>query len=151
MPQRLQRRRQRQRQLDVGVFAAPTERGAQVVDLGFGLLHSLLIITVCRRVEHRGQRRVVIAVTSPHGVGLAGLAEFFQRVLAHRLQQPVPRCASGIVGHHQRLVHQQGEQIQHLEALHVTAGDRMGSVQVESAEKHRQPTEQDAFGCEQRV
>ena len=52
-PQRLQRRRQRQRQLDVGVFPAPPERGAQVVDLDFGLLETLLIITACRRVEQR--------------------------------------------------------------------------------------------------
>ena len=100
-PQRLQRGRQRQRQLDVGVFPAPPERGAQVVDLDFGLLETLLIITACRRVEQRRQRRVVIAVARPHGVGLAGLAELFQRVLAHRLQQPVAGSAPAVVGDHQ--------------------------------------------------
>ena len=62
-----------------------------------------------RRVEHGGHRRVVIAVTRPDGVGLAGLAELFQRVLAHRLQQPVAGSAAGVVGDHQRLVDEQGE------------------------------------------
>jgi hypothetical protein len=51
MPQRQQRRRQRPGQFDVGVFAAPRERGANVVDLGFGLLEVLLIITARRGVE----------------------------------------------------------------------------------------------------
>ena len=67
----------------------------------FGLLETLLIITACRRVKHGGHRRVVITVTRPHGVGLAGLAELFQRVLAHRLQQPVAGSAPAVVGHHQ--------------------------------------------------
>ncbi len=53
LPQRLQRGRQRQRQLDVGVFPAPPERGAQVVDLDVGLLETLLIITARRRVKQR--------------------------------------------------------------------------------------------------
>ena len=78
-PQRLQRRRQRQRELDIGVFAAPRERGAQVVDLGVGLLETLVMAGAGarRRVEQGGHRRVVVAVTRAHGVGLAGLAEFF--------------------------------------------------------------------------
>jgi hypothetical protein len=43
-PHGLQRRRKRQRQLDVRVFAAPRERGAQVVDLDLGLLETPLIV-----------------------------------------------------------------------------------------------------------
>ena len=100
-PQRLQRRCQRQRELDVGVFAAPPESGAQVVDLDVGLLDALLIVTACRRVEQRRDRCVVVAVTRPHCVGLAGFPEFFQGVLAYRLQQPVPRSAAAVVGDHQ--------------------------------------------------
>ena len=143
LPQWLQRGRQRQRQLDVGVFAAPGESGAQVVDLGVGLLESLLIITACRRVEQRRDRRVVVAVTRPDGIGLAGFAELFQRVLAHGFQQPVAGSASAVVGHHQRLVHQQGQLIEHLIALHLTAtGDRLGRGQVEPTQKHRQPAKQ---------
>ena len=44
--------------LDVGVFPAPRERRTQVVDLGFGLLDALLIITVCR--ERRAWRRCAV-------------------------------------------------------------------------------------------
>jgi len=43
----------------------------------------------------------------------------------------------------QRLVHEQGEQIDHLEALHATAGgDRLGTVEVKAAQEYRQPPEQ---------
>ena len=111
---------------------------------------TLLIITACRRVEQRRQRRVVIAVTRPHGVGFAGLAELFQRVLAHGFQQPVAGSAPAVVGHHQRLVDQQGELIEHLVALHLTgAGDRLGGVEVEAAQKRRQPAKQHPLGLGQ--
>jgi hypothetical protein len=40
----------------------PPDRGSQVVDLGFGLLDKLLIITFCRRVALSSERRVVVAV-----------------------------------------------------------------------------------------
>ena len=95
----------------------------------------------------------MVAVARPHGVGLAGFAELFQGVLAHRLQQPVAGSAPAVVGDHQRLVHQQRELIEHLVALHVTAaGDRLGGVEVESAQKHRQPAKQDPLGFgQQRV
>ena len=107
----------------------------------------------CRGVEQRRHRRVVVAVTGPHVVGFAGLAELFQRVLAHRLQQPVSRSATCAFGHHQRLVDQQGELVEHLVALDVAAaGDRLGGVEVEPAHEHRQPAEQDPFGLgQQRV
>lgn len=57
-------------------FPAPTERGAQVVDLDLGLLEALLIITACRRVKQDRHRRVAITVPRPQGIGLTGLAEF---------------------------------------------------------------------------
>ena len=52
----------------------------------FGLLEALLIVAAGRRVEQGGHRRVVVAVPRPDGVGFAGLAEFFQRVLANGLE-----------------------------------------------------------------
>ena len=70
-----------------------------------------------RGVEQGGHGRVVVAVTRAHGVGLAGLAELFLRVLAHRLQQPVSRSARCVFGHDQGLVDQQGELIEDLVAL----------------------------------
>jgi len=51
LPQWLQRRRQRQGHLGVGGFAAPRERGAQIVDLEVRLLDALLIISASRGVE----------------------------------------------------------------------------------------------------
>ena len=78
LPERLQRRGQRQCQLDIGVFAAPREGGAQVVDLDIGLLEAVLIVIAGRRVEHGCHRRVVVAVAGPHRVGFAGFAELFQ-------------------------------------------------------------------------
>src|ERR1700723_2497471 len=62
LPQWLQRGRQRQRQLDLGVFSAPPESGAQVVDLRLGLIETLLMITARRGVNRSRQRGVVIAV-----------------------------------------------------------------------------------------
>ena len=109
LPQWLQRGCQRQRQLGFGVFPAPSERGAQVVDLDVGMLHVPLIITARRRVEQGRQRRVVVAVARSHNVGFTGFAELFQGVLAHSLQQPVPRAAFGVVGHYQGFVDQQRE------------------------------------------
>ena len=100
LPQRLQRGRQRQRRLDIAVFEAPRERSAQIVDLKLGLVEKPLIIIACQRVEHGRQRRVVIPVTRPHGVRLAGLPEFLQRVLAHRFEQAVSRSAPSVFGDH---------------------------------------------------
>jgi hypothetical protein len=48
--------------LDEARLPTPPERGSQVVDLGFGLLDKLLIITVCRCVALSSERRVVVAV-----------------------------------------------------------------------------------------
>ena len=53
LPKRQQRRRQRQGQLDVRVLATPPKRGPQIVDLDFGLLETLLIITACRRIDQQ--------------------------------------------------------------------------------------------------
>ena len=72
---------------------------------------------VRRAVQLGGHGRVVIAVTRPDRVGLAGLAELFQRVLAHRLQHPVSRTAAAVFGDDKRLVDEQGELIEHLVAL----------------------------------
>lgn len=62
-----------------------------VLEIGEGGIEALLVIAACRRVKHGGQRRVVVAVTRPYCVGLAGCPELFGRVLAHRLQQPITR------------------------------------------------------------
>ena len=142
-PQRLQRRRQPQRQLDLTVFATPSESRAQVVDLGFGLIDPMLVTAVARRVQLRRLRHVVVAVACTHLVGLAGFAELFQRVLAHGLQQPVTRSAAATFGHHERFVDEQGELIEDLKPLDIAAAaDRLRRVEIEAAQEHRQPAKQ---------
>ena len=67
-------------------------------------------------------------------VGFTGFAEFFLRVLAHRLQQPVTHADAGVVGDHQGFVDEQAELVQQLIALDVAAGaDRLGGVEIEPA------------------
>ena len=128
-PQRLQRGRELQREPGIAVLAAPGKRGAQVVDLELDLGQTAPVVSTPRGVEHRGHRGVVVAVTSTHGIGLAGLLQFLGAVLARRVQQPVTRCAAGTVGHHQRLVDEQAELIEDLEMFDVSArGDRLRGV-----------------------
>ncbi len=52
-PQRLQRRRQLQRKFDIGVFAAPSECGAKVVDFILCMFNSLLVTASRWRVAVR--------------------------------------------------------------------------------------------------
>ncbi|CFB04686.1 Uncharacterised protein [Mycobacterium tuberculosis] len=83
-------------------------------------------------------------------IGLAGVAQFFQRVPTHRFQQPVPRAALAVVGHHQRLVYQQGQLIKHRKRIQVaTGGDRPHRGEVEPADKWRQSPKQDLLGLGQ--
>jgi hypothetical protein len=67
--------------------------------------------------------------------------------LAHRLQQSITGSTATLVGRHQRLVHQQGELIEHLVALYVAAAcDGLGGVEVEAAQECGEPAEQYPFG-----
>ena len=113
-PQRLQRRRELQRELDVRVLQAPSERPCEIVHFEFGLLDTLLMASGRRSVEQRRHRRVVIAMTAPHLVGFAGFGELFERVLADRLEQVVSRCAARVVSDHERLVDEQAELVEDL-------------------------------------
>ena len=72
-PQRLQRGRESQCELGIAVLAAPRKRGAQVVDLELDLGQTAPVVSTPRGVEHRGHRRVVVAVTCTHGKELTRL------------------------------------------------------------------------------
>ena len=73
-------------------------------------------------------------MTCAHLIGLAGFAEFLQRVLAHSFQQPVPRSAAAAFGHHKRFVDEQGQLIENLVTLDViAAADRLRGVEIEAA------------------
>ena len=119
-PQRLQRRREL-RARSMSPVSRLQPNAARRLSIRFRPARAPLIVGAARRVEPGGHRRVVVAVTRSDGVGFAGLAELFQRVLAHGFQQPVSRSAAGVFGHHQRLVDQQGELVEHLVALHSSA------------------------------
>jgi hypothetical protein len=67
------------------VFLTPREGGPKIVNLDFRLLDTLLIVARTRGVDQGRQGGVVVAVAGTHGLGLAGLAQFVRRVLAHRL------------------------------------------------------------------
>jgi hypothetical protein len=73
-----QRRDEPQRQFEVAVFPAPPERGAQVVDLGFGPLREPLVPGLgCRCQPLRGGG-VMVAVAGAYQGGLAGFAELLE-------------------------------------------------------------------------
>ena len=149
-PERLKCRRELQCPLVIGVVSAPRERCPQIVDVGFCLLDVLPSAGRARLVEEGGQVRVVVAVAGAYRIGFARLAELLQRVLPHRLQQPVSRWAAGVLGDNERLVNEQRELIEDLVALQVLVGDDgLRGVEVESAEEHRQSAEEHALEVSQ--
>ena len=144
-PDRLQRRRQPRRQLDLRVLATPGESGPQVVQFGFDPFDALLVVVAGGRVESRGERRVVIAVPAAHRIALTRLTEPLLRVLPDRLQHSVTRSATDVLGEHQRLVDQQGEEVENLMTFDVATGCRRRGIEIESGHEHREPREQHAF------
>ena len=124
-----------------------SERGAQVVDLLQRLRNALLMAAGRRGVELCCHRPEVVAVSRANVVGLARLAEFLQRVLADGFQLPVSGSAAGVFGDDQRLVDEQAELVEDLEALHLGGtGDGLGRVEVEAAHERSQAAEQDPLG-----
>ncbi len=87
----------------------------------------------------------MVTVTGPHIVTFAGLAELFLCVLTDGFQQPVAGAVPSVFGHRERLVDQQRDLVQHLVSLQLAADDSAGSVEIEAAEEHRQPAEQQLF------
>lgn len=95
---------------------------------------------------------VVLAMAGAHRGGFAGRIQFLQRVVADRFQHPVARGLLGVVGHHKRFVHQPDEVVDDLVAWQVSvAGDRVGGIEVESAQKHCQPAKYNLFRFAEQV
>ena len=75
-------------------------------------------------------------------LGAGPLGEAFGGVLADRLQQPVPRRTVKVFGLDQALVHQGGQQVQHLPVRGAAyRGDRFGGLQGPAPSEDRQPVE----------
>lgn len=140
--------------LAVVVLARPLEGGSEIVGLGVGEAQPVEV------GDHVGQARTraeELAVSTPRGVGLAGLGEPVGGVLADGLQEAVANDG-GLVRHRvqQRLVRQSA---QHAED--VAAGRtghrpgcrrcRFGRLEAEVAREDREPTQHDAFGLGQQV
>ncbi len=63
---------------------------------------------------------------------------------------PVPHSAARVVGHHQRLAHEQSELVEDLVSLDLgAAGDGTGGGEVESTHERRKPAKQDSLGLGQ--
>ena len=97
-PPRLQRRCDPHRRHGIAILAAPVKCGPQIVEVGIGLINTVRVVNA-HTVERSGHRRVMISVAPTGDVGLAGLRELLLRVLPHRLQQPVARAGTGVLGH----------------------------------------------------
>ena len=136
-PERGQGRAQPQRGLAAGGLALPApgarlgqpaQRQEQVGVLPLQPVQpGELLGTVQRRRRLLGQGQVVGRVPRAHGHDLLGLHQLVLGVLAQGLQQAVaggPRRRR--VGQHQRLVHQPGQQVQHVLPREAPVGPRRG-------------------------
>ena len=73
-------------------------------------------------------------------------------VLAHRLQQPVARCAVARLGQHQRLVHQRvSRSSTPSPSIAVAGADRLGRLERPAPGEDRQPPEQRALRLAEQV
>src|SRR5258708_6480804 len=92
----------------------------------------------------------MIAVPRANIVGFAGLSELLLCVLTHGLKQAVSRSACSVFGNNKRLVDEQTELVEYLEAFYLGgSSDGLRRIQVESTHEHRQPAEQHPFGLGQ--
>lgn len=152
-PQRHQRRRQPQGAVAVTLVHAPGENRTQIIDLDS---HPVDLLLIGRPVfQRRRDFQIVVTVTRSYVVTFARLTELLQRVLAHRLQHPVSRCTTRAFGNYQRLVHQQGELVEHLVTLDLatpaTARTAARSKPPTNAASRRNSTRSDSVNnaCDQ--
>ena len=74
---------------------------------------------------------------------LATGVELFARVLADRLQHPVAAVFLLLLQHHQRLLHQRADQVEHVERVdRLGTANRLGRGEVEAADEYTEPLQQ---------
>jgi hypothetical protein len=89
------------------------------------------------------QVKVIACVSLTHGDPLAAFHETLSGVLTDRLQQSIPALHVPLIGLHQRLVDQLGEQIEHVRLLDaVSSIDNFGCRERPAAGEHGQSPKQ---------
>src|SRR5579871_3283788 len=61
-----------------------------------------------------GQGEEIVPMAPPNGGRLPALQQLVTSVLPNRLEQPITRAPGVLLRQHQRLIHQAGEEIQHI-------------------------------------
>ena len=75
--------------------------------------------------------------------GVVALRQLLARVLADGLEHQVARAVVALLEHHERLLDQRREQVQHVLAVQrIAAAHRFGRGEVEAADEHAEPIEQ---------
>jgi hypothetical protein len=150
VPKRLQRRRQRQRELDVGILMAPRQCCTEIADLGFGASEVSFVVSSCGGVDRCRCRGVVIAMTIAGVFRIVGFTEFLRCVLTHGLQESVAGPVGAVFGDDERLLDEQRELVEHLVALgRAGTSDCVRSVEIEPTDEDGQPPEHDSLGVGQ--
>ena len=99
-----------------------------------------------------GKLGVVVAVSRPEGVGLAGFHEALFAVLADRLQQSVARAFPCVVGNHEVMGNQTRQQLEDVVGLdRLARAHHFGSFQGAPSRKHRKPVEEPLLGRGEKV
>src|SRR5579872_700891 len=116
-PEQAQRCGQERAEFDIVTAGrCPIESGTEIVDVRKQALgpdarwrRAPLLLCFCRELEEEG------GVARPHDIRFAALFEQVGRILARRRQQAIALLRAGEFGDDKRLVHESGEQIQHVE------------------------------------
>ena len=126
--------------------AAPRQRGAQVVVLGFQALQPLLLLLV-EQVGARGlgQRKKDRGVALARGGQLASALQQLERILADRFEHQHAPAAVGIRVLKQAAANQRGQRRKHLGGRQV-GGQRLGCFQRAAAHARAQRAKQALLG-----
>ncbi len=134
-------------------FEREAGRGAQVVELRLQAPRPLgLIGTLQVAVARLGHAEEVVAVPHRDLRGVVPPIEILARELADRLELPVARAEIALVDHHQRLLDERRQQIEHVDRVErLAAAYRLRRVEIEAADEDGQSLQQPLLGLLQHV
>ena len=95
----------------------------------------------------------MVAVPRRDRRGVVALGQLLARVLADRVEHEVARAVVAFDEHHERLLDQRLQQVEHVRAgERLDAAHRFGRGEIEAADEHAEPVEHDLlFGREQLI